>query len=88
MSPKEHPQIPDKGSEWKQSQKNYWIALQSKLEGLEINGKKINFNKPGSYGVNGKLMKSGFEAALNSACAADEMDLRVRGDQKERVVVD
>ena len=78
LSPKEHPQIPDKGSEWKQSQKNYWIALQSKLEGLEINGKKINFNKPGSYGVNGKLMKSGFEAALNSACAADEMDLRVR----------
>ena len=84
LSPKEHPQIPDKGSEWKQSQKNYWIALQSKLEGLEINGKKINFNKPGSYGVNGKLMKSGFEAALNSACAADEMDLRVRGDQKRK----
>ena len=84
LSPKEHPQIPDKGSEWKQSQKNYWIALQSKLEGLEINGKKINFNKPGSYGVNGKLMKSGFAAALNSACAADEMDLRVRGDQKRK----
>ena len=84
LSPKEHPQIPDKGGEWKQSQKNYWIALQKKLEGLEINGKKINFNTPGSYGVGGKLMKRGFEAALNSACAADEMDLRVRGDQKRK----
>ena len=84
LSPKEHPQIPDKGKEWKQSQKNYWIALQRKLEGLDVGGKKINFNNPGSYGTNGKLIKSGFEAALNSACAADEMDLRVRGDQKRK----
>ena len=84
VSPKEHPQIPGKGKEWTQTQKNYWIALQSKLEGLEINGKKINFNNPGTYGVNGKLITEGFEAALNSACAADEMDLRVRGDEKRK----
>ncbi len=83
LSPKEHPQIPNKGDEWKQSQKNYWIALQKKLEGLEINGKKINFNNPGSYGVGGKLIKSGFEAALNSACAADQMDLRTRKQQRK-----
>jgi len=83
LSPKEHPQIPNKGGEWKQSQKNYWIALQKKLEGLEINGKKINFNNPGSYGVGGKLITSGFEAALNSACAADQMDLRTRKQQRK-----
>ena len=83
LSPNDHPQIANKGKPWTQTQKNYWIALQKKLEGLEINGKKINFNNPGSYGVGGKLIKSGFEAALNSACAADQMDLRTRKQQRK-----
>ena len=92
LSPKDHPQIPDKGKEWKQSQKNYWIALQRKLEGLDINGKKINFNTPGSYGINGKVntIKSdgkqltGFAAALESATKADYRDRRVKGDEKRK----
>jgi len=93
LSPKDHPQMADKGKKWTQTQKNYWIALQSKLEGLEINGKKINFNKPGSYGENGKVNKvrniegkilTGFAAALESACKADYRDRRVRGDEKRK----
>jgi len=91
-SPSSHPQIPDKGKKWTQTQKNYWIALQKKLEGLEINGKKINFNTPGSYGVNGKVntIKSdgkqltGFAAALESATKADYRDRRVKGDEKRK----
>ena len=92
LSPKDHPQIADKGKKWTQSQKNYWIALQRKLEGLDINGKKINFNTPGSYGINGKVntIKSdgkqltGFAAALESATKADYRDRRVKGDEKRK----
>lgn len=99
LSPKDHPQIPDKKTKWTQTQKNYWIALQSKLEGLEINGKKINFNTPGSYGVNGRVNTirakdangnytktelTGFAAALESATEADYRDRRVKGDEKRK----
>ncbi len=92
LSPKDHPQMADKGKKWTQTQKNYWIALQKKLEGLEINGKKINFNTPGSYGKNGKVnvIKSdgkhltGFAAALESATKADYRDRRVKGDEKRK----
>ena len=91
-SPSSHPQIPSKGNKWTQTQKNYWIALQKKLEGLEINGKKINFNTPGSYGKNGKSNAvkingrelTGFEAALESATKADYRDRRVKGDEKRK----
>tara|TARA_Y100001963_G_C6744630_1_gene430880 strand:+ start:42 stop:1589 length:1548 start_codon:yes stop_codon:yes gene_type:complete len=89
LSPNDHPQIAKKGKPWKDSQKNYWIALQRKLAGLDINGKKIDFKNPGSYGEGlranvvknskGKIL-TGFAAALESATKADEEDLRVRGD--------
>ena len=93
LSPTEHPQIPAKGKPWTQTQKNYWIALQKKLEGLDINGKKINFKNPGSYGegmrsntvyakdAKGKKTKkvlTGFAAALESACEADEKGLKTQ----------
>ena len=96
LSPNDHPQIAKKGKKWTQTQKNYWIALQSKLEGLDINGKKINFNHPGSYGVNGLntiLAKdskgnytnkelTGFAAALESATEADYRDRRTPNNRK------
>ena len=87
LSPTEHPQIPGKGKSWTQTQKNYWIALQKKLSGLQINGRDIDFKRPGSYGeglrsntvyakdAKGKRTKkvlTGFAAALESACEADE----------------
>ena len=99
LSPNDHPQIPAKGKKWTQTQKNYWIALQRKLAGLQINGKKIDFKSPGSYGEgmranivyakdsNGKKTNqklTGFAAALESACEADEKDFRVKGDQKRK----
>tara|TARA_B100000902_G_C27275765_1_gene898760 strand:- start:294 stop:1862 length:1569 start_codon:yes stop_codon:yes gene_type:complete len=79
-SPSSHPQIPGKGKEWTQTQKNYWIALQKKIADLDINGHKVNWNNPGSYGegsnqnvvkgTNGKVL-TGFAAALESATQAD-----------------
>ena len=87
LSPTEHPQIPAKGKPWTQTQKNYWIALQKKLAGLDINGKKINFKNPGSYGegMRANTIKddkgrtlTGFAAALESACKADEEDLKTK----------
>ena len=87
LSPTEHPQIPAKDKTWTQTQKNYWIALQRKLSGLQINGRKINFKNPGSYGEGmrantitddkGKTL-TGFAAALESACKADEEDLKTQ----------
>jgi len=98
LSPKDHPQMASKKTKWTQTQKNYWIALQKKLEGLDINGKKINFNTPGSYGVNGlntilakdskgnytNKQLTGFAAALESATEADYRDRRVKGDEKRK----
>ena len=93
LSPNDHPQIPNKGKTWTQTQKNYWIALQKKLAGLEINGKKINFKSPGSYGQGGRKniiyatdakgkktnqQLTGFAAALESATKADEEDLKTK----------
>ena len=94
-SPTEHPQIPKKGKTWTPAMKQYWIQLYNTLSTVQINGKKINFKKPGSYGEgtspsvvyarNDKGQKTtrkltGFAAALESACEADEKDFRVRGD--------
>ena len=98
-SPLEHPKIPSRGGTWTKAYKDYWIALYNKLSTIQINGKKINFKKPGSYGegttpsvvyardnkgekTNRKL--TGFAAALESACEADEKDTRVRGDAKRK----
>jgi len=93
LSPTEHPQIPDKGKRWTQTQKNYWIALQRKLSDKTINGKKINFGKPGSYGEGTTPMVvyatdskgntltkrlTGFAAALESACEADRKELKTK----------
>jgi hypothetical protein len=93
LSPNDHPQIAKKGKKWTQTQKNYWIALQTKLAGLQINGNPINFNNPGSYGQgnkknvvykknkdgkNTKEKLTGFAAALESACESDEKDLKTQ----------
>ncbi len=80
LSPNDHPQIAKKRKPWTQTQKNYWIALQSKLAALQINGKNIDFKRPGSYDERGiEVVKdskgkvlTGFAAALESATIADE----------------
>ncbi len=92
LSPTDHPQMAAKGKPWTQTQKNYWIALQKKLAGLDVNGHKINFKNPGSYGANGlntifakdakgnktKTKLTGFAAALESATEADEKGLKTQ----------
>ena len=98
-SPNDHSHIPKKGKRWTSAMKQYWIQLYNRLSTVQINGKKINFKNPGSYGEGmtpnvvyarddkGNLTKkrlTGFAAALESACAADENDLRVRGDSKRK----
>jgi len=99
LSPTDHPKIPKRGDTWTKAQKDFWIALYNKLKSVKINGKKINFKNPGSYGEGmtpnvvyardnkGNLTKrrlTGFAAALESACEADEKDTRVRGDAKRK----
>ncbi len=95
LSPIDHPKIPAKGRPWTKQDKDYWIARYNSLKSISIDGKKINFNLPGSYGEgmranivyakdsNGKKTKqklTGFAAALESACEADEQGTRVKGD--------
>ena len=90
-SPDKHPQIPSKGKTWTTKQKNYWIALQRKIAGLQINGKMVDWKSPGSYGEGMRAnivyrrddkgertteKLTGFAAALESACEADENDLK------------
>ena len=95
LSPTDHPKIPAKGKPWTKQDKDYWIARYNSLKSISIDGKKINFNRPGSYGEGmranivyakdskGKKTKqklTGFAAALESACEADEKGTRVKGD--------
>ena len=93
LSPTDHPKIPAKGKPWTKQDKDYWIARYNSLKSISIDGKKINFNRPGSYGegmrantiTNDKGKKlTGFAAALESACKADEEDKRVRGDNSRK----
>ena len=93
LAPDKHPKIPAKNQPWKKQDKDYWIARYNSLKSISIDGKKINFNHPGSYGegmrantiTNDKGKKlTGFAAALESACKADEEDKRVRGDNSRK----
>ena len=93
LSPTDHPKIPRKDQPWTKQDKDFWIALYNKLRSISIDGKKINFNNPGSYGEGmrantitddrGRKL-TGFAAALESACKADEEDRRVRGDNSRK----
>ena len=89
-SPSSHPMMADVGKEWTLTQKKYWIALQKDLSTKTIGGQKIDFGTPGSYGRSGlntvfaknaqgrkktTTKLTGFAAALESACAADELGL-------------
>jgi len=93
LAPDKHPKIPAKDRPWTKQDKDYWIARYNSLKSIRIDGKKINFNRPGSYGegmrsntiTNDKGKKlTGFAAALESACKADEEDRRVRGDSSRK----
>ena len=77
-SPGSHPKIPSAGKKWTKQDKQYWIALYNKLKTVNINGHKIKFGNPGSYGESMSDKRLGFAAALDSACIADEQELKTR----------
>ena len=77
-APAKHPHIPSPGSEWSDADKQYWIRLYNKLSSARIDGKSINFGNPGKYGEGFTPEASGFEAALNEACLADQRGARTR----------
>ena len=92
-SPDKHPKIPSKNKIWTKREKDYWIARYNSLKTITIDGKRINFKSPGSYGEGmtantvyrrddkGKKTKeqlTGFAAALESACEADEKGLKTQ----------
>lgn len=76
FAPAKHPHIPRPGSIWTKQDKDYWIKLYTKLSSARIDGKSINFGKPGKYGEGSNPIESGFEAALNEACLADQRGAR------------
>ena len=75
-APGRNPNIPSPGSDWSDSDKQYWINLYDKLSSARIDGKSINFGNPGKYGEG--LLQYAFEAALNEACLADQRGARTR----------
>ena len=77
-SPGSHPKIPSAGKEWTKQHKQYWIALYNKLKTITIDGKKIDFGTPGSYGEGTRDRKLGFDKALDSACKADQEGTKTR----------
>ncbi len=77
-SPGSHPKIPSAGRKWTKQHKQYWIALYNKLKTITIDGKKINFGTPGSYGEGIRDKQLGFDKALDAACKADEEGVRTR----------
>ena len=92
-SPDKHPKIPSKNKIWTKQEKDYWIARYNSLKTITIDGKRINFKSPGSYGEglrantvyrrNDRGEKTtekltGFAAALESACEADEKGLKTQ----------
>ena len=70
-SPTKHPKIPNQGKVWSQSDKDYWIGLYNTLKNARIEGQKIDFGDPGSYGESMSDVKKGFSAALDAASQAD-----------------
>ena len=75
-APGRHPNIPSPGSDWSSADKQYWINLYNKLSSARIDGKSINFGNPGKYVEGTNPMESGFAAALNEACLADQRGAR------------
>ena len=80
QSPNQHPQIPKAGEKWQAGQKSYWIGLYNGLAGTTIDGQPINFKSPGAYGEGMTATKTGWAAALDAACTADEEDKQVTSD--------
>ena len=96
-SPSSDPMIPNAGDKWTLAQKKHWIKLQKDLSTKTIGGQTIDFGTPGSYGKSGKLNDvfkkdakgkktttklTGFAAALESACAADELGLETKPEKR------
>ena len=79
-SPTQHPQIPKPGDTWQPGQKAYWIGLYNNLSGTTISGQPINFKSPGVYGEGMTASKTGWAAALDAACTADEEGRMVTSD--------
>ena len=75
-APAKHPYIPSPGTVWSASDKKYWIDLYNTLTSVTIDGKRINFGRPGKYAEGTNPIEGGFEAALNEACLADQRDAR------------
>ncbi len=80
QSPTQHPQIPSAGNPWTPAQKSYWISLYNSLASVSIAGQPINFKSPGAYGEGLNPSASGFSAALDAACTADEEGREVTTD--------
>ena len=58
-APAKHPHIPSPGSVWSDADKQYWIKLYNTLSSPRIDGKSINFGKPGKNVQKlGKMLKS------------------------------
>ncbi len=79
-SPTQHPQIPKAGDKWEDGHKAYWRSLYSSISGASVGGQPINFKSPGVYGEGLNASKSGWAAALDAACTADEEDRKVTSD--------
>jgi|TARA_B100000073_G_scaffold288149_1_gene250199 hypothetical protein len=77
-APAKHPHIPSPGTVWSNADKQYWIKLYNTLSSVRIDGKKIDFGKPGKYGEGTNIIEQGFEAALNEACLADQRGARTK----------
>ena len=48
-APAKHPHIPTPGPVWSDSDKAYWIKLYNTLKSATIDGKKIDYGRPGKY---------------------------------------
>ena len=81
-SPGSHPQIPKPGEKWEAGHKSYWISLYNSLSSASVGGQPINFMSPGAYGEGMNPSASGFSAALDAACTADEESRMVTSDPK------
>ena len=77
-APAKHPHIPNPGTAWSDSDKQYWIKLYNSLKSARIDGNPIDFGRPGKYTEGNNPDESGFEAALNEACLADQRGARTR----------
>ena len=77
-APAKHPHIPSAGQTWSEADKKYWIDLYNTLKSATINGKKIDFGRPGKYAEGTNPINGGFEAALNEACLADQRGARTK----------